>query len=178
MLLSQIGVPFMVIPPVTAELTPTNGDFTDVAMRNAEAKARSVLKQAEGRIIIGADTIVDLDGLPLGKPQGAEDARRMLQMLSARTHLVHTGVAVLDAATGRLERDAATTRVCFRRLDPEEIESYVRSGQPLDKAGSYGIQERGALFIERVEGCFFNVIGLPLAKLWVMLKRMDYNPVE
>jgi septum formation protein len=174
MLLTQVGLPFVVIPPIAKELSPTDGDFVDIVMRNAETKARSVVGKADGRLVIGADTIVDLNGQPLNKPTDPDDARRMLSLLSGRSHRVHTGIVVIDSATGRLERDAATTRVYFRQLGADEINAYVQSGQPLDKAGSYGIQERGALFIERVEGCFFNVVGLPLAKLWEMLKRMGY----
>lgn len=170
MLLTQVAIPFEVIIPHCDELTPTNGDFEDVVVRNAAMKARSVATDADSRVILGADTIVDLDGEPLGKPLDETDADRMLHLLSGRIHRVHSGIALYDPLHDKLFTDHAVTSVTFRSLTDGEIADYIATGEPLDKAGSYGIQARGALFIERIEGCFFNVMGLPLAKLWELLR--------
>jgi len=170
-LLAQVGIPFVVMPPDGAEEVPSGGDFGRVVVRNAETKALSVISRAEGRIILGADTIVELDGRALGKPANADEARLMLNELSGRAHLVHSGVVLMDASRKATYREHVVTRVLFRKLSGAEIEDYIESGEPFDKAGSYGIQERGALFIQQVEGCFFNVMGLPIARLWEMLIR-------
>jgi septum formation protein len=170
MLLEQIGIPFDVVPPDDgSEKTPSNDDFVAVVTRNAFAKAASVAVRFGNRIVLGADTLVELDNQALGKPGDEADAHRMLKLLSGRDHFVHTGIAVIDGRSGERHLDSEVSRVFFRRLTDDEIEAYIRSGEPMDKAGSYGIQERGAVFISRVEGCFFNVMGLPLAKLWEIL---------
>ena len=171
-LLTQVNIPFIVIAPDAVERRPTNGDF-GVVVENAELKARSVIERADGRLILGADTVADLDRRPLGKPTDSDDARRMLRILSGRSHRVHTGIALVDPVTNRTYSDHVITVVTFRTLAETEIEDYIRSGEPFDKAGSYGIQERGALFIEKVNGCFFNVMGLPLARFWELLMLLN-----
>ena len=171
MLLRQINLPFRVIPPDCGEYILQNENFPRIVIVNAEAKASSVLSRAGGLPVLGADTLIELDGEPLGKPVDVEDARRMLSRLSGREHLVHTGISLMDADSGFSLTDNAVTRVYFRNLTEVEINDYIASGEPMDKAGSYGIQERGAVFIHRVEGCFFNVIGLPIAKVWEMLMK-------
>ena len=171
MLLRQVNIPFRVIPPVVAEASPIGDDFARIVVTNAEAKAVSVLNQVNGQAVLGADTLVELNGRPLGKPANRDDARRMLNELSGRDHLVHTGIALIDVKTGVRYCDSEITKVYFRNLTRVEIDAYIESGEPMDKAGSYGIQGRGALFIHRVEGCFFNVMGLPLAKLWELLLK-------
>lgn len=171
MLLSQVRIPFKVIPPTAREIYPINGNFAEAVIKNAVSKAESVIGKACGNIILGADTIVDLDGKPLGKPTDAAEARRMLCSLSGRTHVVHTGVALVNPDR-RISRTLhSMTKVTFRTLDADEIDAYIASGEPFDKAGSYGIQGSGALFIERIDGCFFNVMGLPLAATWELLKK-------
>lgn len=171
MLLRQVGLRFEVIVPRVKEDVPTGDDFDRVVVRNALSKALSVAPQSGGRAVISADTVVELDGAALGKPRDADQARAMLSKLSGRTHTVHSGLVLVDPARWLTYRDHSTTRVHFRNLRGEEIDAYIATGEPLDKAGAYGIQGRGALFIDRVEGCFFNVMGLPLAKLWEMLLR-------
>lgn len=171
MLLKQINIPFRAIVPKGIEEVPDDNDFARIVVRNAESKAGSVLDSVAGKAVLGADTLVELDGDPLGKPTDAGDARRMLRSLSGRDHFVHTGIVLIDPARGVRYRDSEITRVYFRSLTEVEIDDYIRSGEPMDKAGSYGIQARGAVLIRRVEGCFFNVMGLPLAKLWEMLSR-------
>jgi len=125
----------------------------------------------EDWVVLGADTTVTLDGHILEKPQDAEDAKRMLRMLSGRTHRVITGVAFVDARG--VEVAAETTNVTFATLSEEEIAEYVASGEPMDKAGAYGIQGLASKFVERVEGCYFNVIGLPLSQVYRYLKSLE-----
>jgi septum formation protein len=141
------------------------------AVRVALDKACVTARRAKAGIIIGADTIVVLDDAILGKPADAEDAGRMLSLLSGRMHRVLTGLAVVDAASGREMTRLSETKVWFRDLLPEELAAYVASGEPLDKAGAYGIQEKGALLVSRIEGCYFNVVGLPLSLLGEMLRE-------
>ncbi len=171
LLLEQIGLPFRIIPP-TADEAILAGDCGATVKLNAERKALSVLEEAGGSHILGADTIVDLDGVPLNKPRDEADAVRMLRLLSGRSHVVHTGVHLHDPQTGRGYSGVERTLVRFRPLGEIEIIAYVQTGEPMDKAGAYGIQARGALLIERIEGCFFNVMGLPLARVWEMMKQM------
>jgi septum formation protein len=171
LLLEQIGARFRLIPPTAEEVIPDD-DCAATALLNAGMKALSVLEEAGDSPVIGADTIVDLDGKPLGKPRNAADAAHILALLSGRRHIVHTGVQLHDPHTGRIYSGVEHSQVWFRTLGDAEIEAYIRTGEPLDKAGAYGIQERGALLIERIDGCFFNVMGLPLARLWGMLKQM------
>jgi septum formation protein len=143
------------------------------AVRVALDKASSVAAQTENGIVIGADTIVVVRDEILGKPADARDAVRMLNMLSGKMHRVITGLAVVDASTATVKTASAVTRVWFHDMAPEKIESYVATGEPLDKAGAYGIQERGALFVDRIDGCYFNVVGLPLSLLADLLRDLD-----
>ncbi len=170
-LLKQIGVVFTSDPAdVDERILPGEGAEA-YAVRVALDKARVAAARAGNAIVIGADTIVVLGETILGKPSDARDAERMLGMLSGRMHRVISGLAVVDAETGRARTGAASTTVWFRDLTPEEIRSYVLTGEPLDKAGAYGIQEKGALLVEKIEGCYFNIVGLPLSLLGEMLRE-------
>lgn len=120
---------------------------------------------AGAALVIGADTAVVCEGAILGKPASAQDARNMLEQLSGRTHKVVTGIALLRLPERTLRVELETTRVCLAPLTEREIEEYVASGEPLDKAGGYGVQGRAGRFVTRIEGCYFNVVGLPLARL-------------
>ena len=139
-----------------------------LAQRLAEAKCRAVAHAHPEAAVIGCDTIVDVDGAVFGKPRDRDDARRMLRALSGRAHLVHTGVFV--CAAGRGTGFADTTRVHFAPLSDAEIEAYAATGDPDDKAGAYGIQSGAAKFVTGIEGCFFNVMGLPVARLYAALR--------
>ena len=139
----------------------------------ALTKAREVARRVSKGLIIGADTIVVHGGKILGKPKNREEAKTMLRELSGRTHEVLTGLAVIDASTGKTMVDFVRTRVKFRKLSEEEIASYVATGEPLDKAGAYAIQEKAGLFVEKIDGCYFNVVGLPLARLAEILKEFN-----
>jgi septum formation protein len=137
----------------------------EVTQELALLKARAVVQHCDEGVIIGADTLVSLDGKLLGKPTDDVDAMKMLTQLSGTSHEVVTGVALIDASTGRTVAWAEKTQVYFRKLHSTEIADYIASGEASDKAGAYGIQERGAAFVRRIEGCYFNVVGLPLASL-------------
>lgn len=169
-LLKQIGLDFSVVPADVDERA-LPGERAEVhALRLAREKAEVVAGKIARGVVIAADTIVVLDGQILGKPAGPADARRMLAQLSGREHSVMTGIAVAEVPAGRLATDLAVTAVRFRQLAPEEIDAYVATGEPLDKAGAYGIQEKGALFVEKIDGCYSNVVGLPLARLGFLLR--------
>lgn len=174
-LLRQIGLDFTVLPGDADETAGNAGDPAKTAESLALRKARSVAEKLRRGLVIGADTIVEVDGETLGKPGDPGDARRILGRLSGREHRVITGVAVIDAGSGRFEVEHETTRVWFRPLEPDEIEAYVETGEPIDKAGAYGIQGLGSLLVERIEGCYFNVVGLPLPRLSRMLKRFGLD---
>lgn len=166
-LLKQIGMKFRVVPSHVAEVMSPNQSPGDNAKRIALEKATEVATQVREGIVIGADTIVVLDHHVLNKPTSKEDAKRMLKLLSGREHSVFTGFALVDAESKKHIAGVEETKVRFRRLDEKEILTYIDSGSPMDKAGSYGIQDDfGAVFIEKVNGCFYNVVGFPLARFY------------
>ena len=167
-LLSQIGITFEVRPSDIVEPPPNvhlNTPVNEVTQKLALLKAVDVAQHFNEAIIIGADTLVSLEGKLLGKPTDDANAFEMLTHLSGTHHEVVTGVALVDARTGREIVWAETTQVYFRELRDDEIATYIASGETSDKAGAYGIQGRGAAFVRRIEGCYFNVVGLPLASL-------------
>ena len=172
-LLRQIGIAFRTIPSDADEAILPGESPEKYAVRVALDKASSVAARTDSGIVIGADTIVVVGDEILGKPADARDAARMLTMLSGKMHRVITGLAIVDASTTAVKTASAVTRVWFYDMTPEAIESYVATGEPLDKAGAYGIQERGALFVERIDGCYFNVVGLPLSLLAGLLRDAD-----
>lgn len=175
-LLRQIGIPFEIVPPDVDESRYIFGDDpAGTAERLALAKAKSAAGRvdARGRLVLGADTVVLFEGEFIGKPKDAEDAFAMLQKLAGRAHRVLTGFALLDPRTNRAVTGHEWTTVTMRKLTDAEIRAYVDTGEPLDKAGSYGAHAQGAGLVTRVEGCFYNVIGLPLARLLVELKNVN-----
>lgn len=176
-LLEQVGIPFTVRPSRLDEdsLIPPDPSPPAVVQFLARAKAQAVapfLEQDPGALVLGADTAVVLEDQMLGKPVGEEEAARMLGLLAGRTHTVYTALALVDAQ-GREQAACSATRVTMRPLSSELVEAYIATGEPLDKAGAYGIQGFGSMLVERVEGCYFNVVGLPLALLAQMLE--DWN---
>lgn len=170
--MKNMGITEFSVIPAKGEETPPDGAAPDEAVRHiAAGKARQVAAEHKDALVIAADTLVFLDGEPLGKPSGEEDARRMLRRLSGRGHEVYTGVCVI---CGGEERCAAErTEVRFRELSDSEIDAYVATGEPMDKAGAYGAQGRGSVLIERIDGDFFNVMGLPVCRLYLMLKELN-----
>jgi len=173
-LLRQIGLNADVIPADTdEEINPALSPAENAAAL-ALRKAQDVGKGIENAIVVGADTIVEVNGTLLGKPTRREEAVQMLQTLSGRTHTVYTGIALLDKPSNRRRTDVETTLVTFRVLPQEEIEEYVAGGSPMDKAGAYGIQDDyGAVFVTRIEGCFYNVMGFPLSRFYLSLQEFQ-----
>lgn len=135
-------------------------------------KAENISQQVLDGIIIGADSVVVLHRRILGKPIDANDAYNMLNSLSGKIHQVFTGFTILKKPQHIVIKDHAVTHVKFRKLESWEIEKYIESGQPLDKAGSYGIQDDGAVFVESITGCYYNVVGLPITKIFLALKKL------
>ena len=170
-LLRQIGMHPTVMPCDIPETFDPARSPEENASALALQKALCVAENVGDGVVIGADTIVVLDGAMLGKPEDARDAERMLGELSGRTHTVVTGFALVDRPSGSRLTGTERTEVTFRRLPPGEIRDYVAGGSPLDKAGAYGIQDDyGAVFVTRIEGCFYNVVGLPLSRLYSVLQ--------
>jgi septum formation protein len=142
----------------------------------SEKKASAVASGEQNAIIVGADTIVVIDDKILNKPLSEQEAVDMLRTLSGRSHKVYTGFTLLDRPSNKSVSAVEVTTVTFRKLDADEITSYVASGSPMDKAGAYGIQDDyGAVFVEKVEGCFYNVVGFPLAKFYSTLKEFQHQ---
>lgn len=170
-LLKQIGLEFEVIPSDFDESLVCANNPTESAQQAALGKARVIAKKLAEGIVIGADTIVVYAGEVMGKPKDRSDAIQMLKRLSGRKHEVITGVALVSAHNNLEHIWSEKTSVWFRQLGDMEIKAYVEIEQPLDKAGAYGIQGRAAAFVEKIDGCYFNVVGLPLASLVEKLKQ-------
>jgi septum formation protein len=179
-LLIQAGFSFTVRPAHIPEDPFPNEDPIAYVTRLAREKAQAVFhdllseESAPPQVVVGADTTVTLDNHILGKPSDPSDAARMLRLLSGRTHRVITGVAVVTADF--TEVAAEVTAVRFLTLSEEEIAAYVATGEPMDKAGAYAIQGRAARWIPRIEGCYFNVVGLPLALVATLLESSGIHP--
>ncbi|WP_132013914.1 Maf family protein [Hydrogenispora ethanolica] len=172
-LLRQIGVDFQIIPSQFAEEPPpASVTPREYVIGLASHKAGQVAASLKEGIVIGADTVVVSEGVILGKPEDPAQAVAMLTALSGKEHSVFTGVACLEVPEGNVRLFAEETKVTFRRLQTAEIQSYVATGEPLDKAGAYGIQGKGALLVEQIQGCYFNVVGLPLSRLAAVLAEM------
>jgi len=175
-ILQSAGLPFTVMSSAVDE-TPMPGESAhEMVKRLAFAKAELVAARAVGpAIVIAADTVVVLDNTIFGKPRTTEDARQMLEKLSGRTHAVITGVALIRLPDVERRELQETTQVQFGAVDDEEITRYLASGEPFDKAGAYAIQGRAGRYISRIEGCYYNVVGLPLARLCNALADLGWT---
>ena len=169
-LLTTAGIPFIVRAREVEEIRAAGEPPDDYARRLARAKAEAAWEDRD-EIVLGADTIVLLDRLVLEKPRDAADARAMLRSLSGREHTVITGICLRHP--GGVQVDSSATRVRFTPLTDAEIDAYVATGEPMDKAGAYAIQGLASKFVERVDGCYFNVIGLPLSQVYRYLKTLE-----
>jgi len=171
----QMGLEFEVEPSDADESPPDGASAAVAAERLALGKARRVASRRAEGLVIGADTVVVIDGRVLGKPSGPEEAKAMLRQLSGREHQVITGIAVVDAATAVSRSDSISTGVRFVPLAQQLIDRYVATGEPLDKAGGYGIQGYGALLVEGIQGDYNNVVGLPVRRLAELLGEFGYD---
>jgi septum formation protein len=168
-LLRQIGLKFEIRPSAVDEGKEPKESLENYVKRVALSKAEKAAVGEKNAVIIAADTIVILSKKRLGKPESPESAIAMLNKLSGKCHKVMTGLAVIDTQTGKKRTKIVATKVWFKRLTAEEIADYARSGEPLDKAGGYGIQGKAAVFVKKIEGDYFNVVGLPLNTLYEIL---------
>ena len=177
-LLERAGIPFIVCPSKGEEQI-TVSDPAEVVEELSEQKAREVFLKTVGEIlVIGADTVVAVNGKILGKPKDQEEARRMLRSIQGGSHEVYTGVTLLTREEGaeRQRTFHVMTKVVFYPMSEEEIQHYVDTKEPLDKAGAYGIQGKAGIFVKEIHGDYNNVVGLPVARLYQELKEMGINP--
>lgn len=171
-LLKQIGLSFIVHPSGIEENLVQANSPEEYVLTLSRKKAIEVAKDYNDALIISADTIVVLDGEIINKPRDPNEAKQMLKKLSGKIHKVYTGFTILDTKTNKIYSDFEVTDVKFREIEDDEIEQYIATGSPLDKAGAYGIQDDyGAVFVERINGCFYNVVGFPLTKFYLAMKK-------
>ena len=173
-ILENISLDFEIIADESEEIMIEGEKPYDTVKRLAMQKAKNIaagIESGENTIVIGADTVVSIDGKILGKPNDEIEAKDMLLTLSGRINTVYTGLAVIETQSGKEVSDFVSTGVKFRNLSEKEIENYIRSGEPMDKAGAYGIQKIGGLFVESINGDYFNVVGLPLCRLGEILSE-------
>ncbi|HPU41480.1 MAG TPA: Maf family protein [Acetivibrio clariflavus] len=180
-LLKQLGLNFQIRIANIDESNSMGLKASELVQYLAFEKAKAVAENSSldrDSIVIGADTVVVKDGAILGKPRDKQDAFNMLKGLSGSWHEVMTGIAVIDANSFKYDKCVEITRVKMKELKDETINAYINSGEPLDKAGAYGIQGLGAVLIDRIEGCYFNVVGLPISKLSDILKNYGVYVLE
>jgi len=177
-LISLLGLPVRIKPSGADEDTPAEWTPRQIVEELSKRKAMAVKQDLtdspdESSIIVGSDTIVVLNGRIMGKPRDEQDAAGMLRQLAGNVHEVYTGVSCVRLSDGKTETSHRVTRVRMRPLSEEQISRYVATGEPMDKAGAYGIQEIGSVLVESIEGDYFNVVGLPVSLLAILLERFD-----
>ena len=173
-ILKQVGIKFTVCASDAEEemLNLPPAEFVKVT---ALQKGRMVASCLQDAIVISADTVVVIQDRIMGKPANAEEAFALLSVLSGSFHEVYTGLCIIDMPSGKYYIGYARTKVFFRELSPRQIKAYIATGEPFDKAGAYGIQGKGAFFVEKIEGCYFNVMGLPVALLYGALREFGID---
>lgn len=177
-LITLLGLPVQILPSRVDEDTPDYWTPTEIveglSIRKALAVKSEMTETSEGHlIIVGSDTIVVLNGNVMGKPRDAEEAEQMLHQLSGQVHKVYTGITCIRVSDAKTVTSHRITKVRMRQLTEGQISRYVATGEPMDKAGAYGIQELGSVLVDSIEGCYFNVVGLPLSLLSVLLEQFD-----
>jgi septum formation protein len=172
-ILNAVGWPFEMVPANIDETRFESEAAVPYVRRLAQTKAETVAKDLPSGLVLGADTVVLVDENILGQPRHAEDAGRMLKLLSGRWHEVLTGVALVRAGQGEVMADHETTWVRFAEMSAAEIEWYVATGEPMDKAGAYAVQGRAGLFIEEIEGDYFNIVGLPVRLVYKLARKIQ-----
>ncbi len=172
-ILKQLGITFTVKPSSINEDTYDDLSPAQKCVELANGKAKHVAAQLKSGLVIGADTTVVFNGKAMDKPSSPSEAYKMLSTLSGNKHQVMTGVAVVNAGNRKVLTDRSITDVWFKALNILDIEGYIKTGEPMDKAGAYGIQGIGSIFVDKIYGCYFNVVGLPISLLIKMLEAMD-----
>lgn len=174
-LLKQIGLDFEVIPSSFEEDMTQKISNTNLAKILAYGKAKNVADKIKNGVVIGSDTFIVFAGKRIGKPKNKEIAQKSLRMISGNWVSIYSGIAIIDTKNKRELTDYEITKVKIKSLTKKEIDDYIATGEPLDKAGAFAIQGRGAIFIEKINGCYSNVVGLPLYKLYINLQKFGIN---
>lgn len=170
-LLRQIGLKFKVVTAQVKELKHVPKGYSDLVIQNALRKAEVVARKSKSGVIIGADTVVVAGKKIIGKPKDLSDAYKTIKLLTRKPQWVYSGLAVVDIDNKKVFTDYEKTKIYMCRLSDQQIKKYLKKVSPLDKAGSFDIQGLGGIFIDRIEGCYYNVVGLPLAKLARILEK-------
>ncbi len=176
-ILEQVGYRFEVMVSAFEEVIDQTADPRTLVEQFSYGKASAVSKIAQGAVVLGADTAIVANGEIIGKPKDESDATRILKILSGASHKAITGFTVIDTTSGWNITQSIETIVHFRPLSDDEISDYVKGGEPMDKAGGYGAQDKGALFIERIEGDFYTIVGLPICQVSVELKKVGISAI-
>lgn len=175
-ILTDLQIPFEVdIPSHFDEIKPDGHTAEELALHNATGKAEAIAERHPNNLVLGVDTVGDFQGTILEKPKDREDAARMLRLMQGQTHQVLSGVCLIHAATGRKKTAIEITHITFAPLTEKEIQNYLDRAEVMDKAAAYAIQGLASLFVTKVEGDYFNVVGLPVQRLFQMLKIFDIN---
>lgn len=174
-LLRQVGIPFTSIPSQVNEERPTGDNPGPYVEQMAHEKAKTVALQVENALVIGADTVIFHKQEIIGKPDSKEDAFSILSSLSGERHQVWTAFVIIDSTTLKQETTIQWSDVFFRSLTDQEIREYILTGEPFDKAGAYAIQGKGAAFVQKIQGCFYGIVGLPLGALIPALYKMGWK---
>jgi septum formation protein len=178
LLARTIGLDFEVVPSNYKEDMTLNLSPKELVIELALGKARDVAKNLKEELVIGVDTIVVFDGKVFGKPKDSQEAIKMLRLFSGKKHEIYSGIVLINCATGATIKDFEVTKVYFKELSDKEILSYVKTGEPFGKSGSYGIQGLASIFVEKVEGCYFNIVGFPVNNIYKNLEKMGINIFE
>jgi len=174
-MMKLLKVPYDIVISNYEEKNSEDDSPAATVKKHAKNKVADVIERANKGVIVGADTIVYLDGKILGKPKNINDAHRMLKKIQGRVHVVYTGMALYDTSTKKWIVDYIKTKVSIRKLSEKEITRYFELINPLDKAGAYAIQEAGSLIVDKITGCYYNVLGFPVSKLEDMLQSLNYT---
>lgn len=174
-LLKQIGMDFKIVPSLYEEDMGLKLDNVKLAKTLAYGKAKEVAGRVKKGIIIGSDTFISFQGKRIGKPKNAKDAERILKMISGKMLKIYSGIAIIDKYSGKEITDCEMTEVKMKKMTEDEIKKYIQTGEPLDKSGAFGIQEQGVKFVEKINGCYSNVVGLPIYKLYINLQKLGIN---
>ncbi len=177
-LAQQMGLEFEIVPSNYEEDMSMDIGPAELSMTLAYGKAKEVAVRLKKGVVLGVDTFIVFEGKKLGKPKSKEDAFLMLKSFSGKSQEVYSGVTIIDCETGQELKDFEVTKVKFREMEDSEINNYIKTGEPMDKAGSYGIQDLGAVFVEKIDGCYSNVMGFPIHNIYKNLKKLGVDIFE